>query len=369
MTGTPLRLRPGLRVLPRGGDALQVGLDPRWAVVLDGLDQAEVALWSRVDDTTDLAALAAAAPRAGVDAVRTRAAVAALHAAGLVRADPPRSRLVRGPTAADAAAWSVLRGDGEGEDVVAARARAVVGVVGLGPTGAGLSRLLAAAGVGTLLLDDDAPVRSVDVAAGAHRWSDVGTPRATALRRALRDAAPGVRVDGDADPDVVVVVERDAADPARAALLTSSGVPHLSVVVRATDALVGPCVRPGADPCLRCLDLHRTDADPAWPRLLAAATARPDSTAGGPAAPPGEVGVLAAACAALAAAQVLALLAGTVPLLCGATAELTVPDVVPRLRPWAPHPDCGCTQPPDVPGRPTTPGPAGTRHAGPGVEA
>lgn len=366
VTGTPLRLRPGLRVLPRGADAVQVGLDPRWAVVLDGLDAAEVALWSRVDDTTDLTALAAAVP-VGVDPGRTAAAVTALHAAGLVRADPPRARLVRGPTAADAAAWSLLRDDAAGEDVVRARARAVVGVVGLGPAGAGTARLLAAAGVGTLLLDDDAPVRSGDVAAAAHRWSDVGAPRAAALRRVLRDAAPDVRLDGDDEPDVVVVVERDAADPARAALLTSSGVAHLSVVLRAADAVVGPCVRPGVDPCLRCLDLHRADVDPGWPRLLAAATARPEAHAGAGAAPPGEVGVLAAACAALAAAQVLALLDGAVPLLCGTSAELAVPDLVPRLRAWERHPDCGCAEPPGVPGRTATPGPARGLRAGPGV--
>ncbi|MFC8193111.1 ThiF family adenylyltransferase, partial [Cellulomonas sp. NPDC057328] len=373
MTGTPLRLRPGLRVLVRDVDAVQVGQDPRWAVVLDGLAPAEVAMWARVDEATDLAALPAAARHTRTDAARTRELVAALHAAGLVRPDPPRARVVRGPTAADATAWSLLRPDAAGEDVVRGRGDAVVGVVGLGPTGAGTARLLAAAGVGTLLLDDEGTVGSADVAGGTHRWSDVGAPRTAALRRVLRDVAPDVRVDGDAEPDVVVVVEPDAADPARGALLTASGVPHLSVVVRAADAVVGPCVRPGtADPCLRCLDLHRADADAGWPRVLAATTARRGEGADRAAPRPGEVGVLAAACAALASAQVLALLAGTVPLLCGTTAEVALPDAVPRLRSWAPHPACGCAAPPTPAGTgagagsgaaTTTPGPARTLHA------
>ncbi|WP_136519304.1 ThiF family adenylyltransferase [Cellulomonas telluris] len=348
MTRTPLRLLPGLRVLPRSADAVQVGTDPRWAVVLDGLDPHEATMWCAVEDGTDLDALVRSRGPAA------QATLAALHAAGLVRPDPHRADLVRGPTAADAAAWTLLRADASGESVVTARAAAVVGVVGLGPTGAGIARLLATSGVGTLLLDDDAPVRSRDVAAGAHRWSDVGVPRAAALRRALRDVAPEVRVDRDAEPDVVVVVERDAADPARAALLLSARVPHLSVVVRTADAVVGPCVRPGADPCLRCLDLHRADVDPAWPRVLAAVTGRTDRTATPAAEPTGEVGLLAATCAALAAAQVLTMLAGAVPTLCGATAEVAVPDLVPRLRTWAPHPDCGCTAPPEPDPAPRT---------------
>lgn len=338
MTRPPLRLRPGLRVLPRGADAVQVGLDPRWAVVLDGLDPAEAALWSSVDETTDLTSLAGTP--------RGTATLAGLDAAGLLRPDPPRADVVRGPTAADARAWSLLRPDAAGESVVAARARAVVGVVGLGATGAGVARLLATAGVGTLLLDDETPVRSGDVAAGAHRWSDVGVPRSVALWRALRDVAPDVRVDPDTEPDVVVVVERDAADPARAALLASADVPHLSLVVRGADAVVGPWVRPGVGPCLRCLDLHRADADPAWPRVLAALAGRASRGPGAPGDAPDEVGVLATACAALAAAQVLAALAGAVPALCGTTAEITLPDLVPRLRAWSTHPDCGCAAPP-----------------------
>lgn len=338
----PVLLRPGLRVLPRADDEVQVGTDPRWAVRLVGLAPAEVRLWAQVDDTTDLTRLPGRARAAGLDAVAVAATVDELTRAGLTRARPDVATAVHGPAAADAAAWSLLHPDAAGDQVVAARADAVVGVVGLGPTGLGVARQLAVAGVGTLLLDDDGPVRSTDVTAGAHRWSDVGTPRAVASQRLLREAAPGVSTDGDGPADLVVLVEHDAADPVRAARFMGERVPHLSVVVRAADALVGPLVRPGADPCLRCLDLHRTDADPAWPTVLGALTRHDDAQ---PVAR-GEVGVLASACAALASAQVLALLAGATPTLCGVTVELTLPGLVPRERRWSPHPRCGCRTPP-----------------------
>ncbi|MBD7920196.1 ThiF family adenylyltransferase [Cellulomonas sp. Sa3CUA2] len=335
-------LRPGLRALPRSEDEVQVGTDPRWAVRLAGLAPAEVLLWSQVDDTTDLTRLPDRARAAGLDGATVAATVEELRRAGLTRPRPDTTTVVHGPAAADAAAWSLLLPDAAGDGVVGARAGAVVGVVGLGPTGLGVARQLAVAGVGTLLLDDDDPVRSPDVAAGTHRWADVGTPRAVAARRVLRESAPGVRTDADGAPEVVVVVEHEAADPVRAVRLMGEDLPHLSVVVRTADALVGPFVRPGTDPCLRCLDLHRTDVDRAWPTVLGALT----RGAGPHAAPPGEVGVLAGACAALAAAQVLALLAGTTPSLCGATVELTLPDLVGRERRWAVHPACGCRVPP-----------------------
>ncbi|MDQ0426400.1 ThiF family adenylyltransferase [Cellulomonas iranensis] len=333
----PLQLRPGLPVLPRGDREVQVGLDPRWAVRLVDLPPAEAALWSTVDATTDLTALPARAGDAGADPASVAATVDDLRRAGLTRVPPPGPGTA-GPAGADARAWSLLAVDGGGDAVVARRADAVAGVVGLGPTGLGVARHLAVAGVGTLLLDDDAPVSPADVA-GTHRWSDVGTPRALAAARALRDAVPGVRVDGDAEPDVVVVVEHHAADPGRAMLLMSAQVPHVPVVVRDADAIVGPVVRPGLDPCLRCLDLHRTDVDPAWPTVLRSLT-----SARAPAVT--EVGVLAGAAAALAAAQVLALLAGTVPALCSASVELALPDLVARERRWATHPACGCVTPP-----------------------
>ncbi|GIG41686.1 ThiF family adenylyltransferase [Cellulomonas phragmiteti] len=341
-TRAPVLLRPGLRVLPRADDEVQVGTDPRWAVRLVDLRPAEVRLWTSVDDATDLARLPARARAAGLDPDAVAATVGELQRAGLTRARPEPSAAVRGPAAADATAWSLLQPDATGDAVVAARADAVVGLVGLGPTGLGIARQLAVAGVGTLLLDDDAPVRSPDVAGGTHRWADVGTARSVAARRVLRDAAPGVRCDGDAVPDVVVVVEHDAADPVRAARLVAEDVVHLSVVLRAADAVVGPLVRPGTDPCLRCLDLHRADADPGWPTVLGALTG--PTASGSPAT--GEVGVLAGSCAAIAAAQVLVLLAGGVPALCGATTEITLPGLVAVQRRWATHPACGCRVPP-----------------------
>ena len=93
---------------------------------------------------------------------------------------------------------------------------------------------------------------------------------------------------------------------------------------------------PGQTACVRCLDLHRTQRDPAWPRLLAQlATNRPQV--------PCDV-TLAALVSATAAAQVLAWVdtARSLPATANGTLELTTPEWRFRRRSWPPHPACGC---------------------------
>ena len=46
-------------------------------------------------------------------------------------------------------------------------------------------------------------------------------------------------------------------------------VPHLPVVLTDFATVIGPVVLPGDGPCLHCLELHRRDADPAWPAIAA----------------------------------------------------------------------------------------------------
>ncbi|MES2171477.1 MAG: hypothetical protein V4479_12275 [Actinomycetota bacterium] len=44
-------------------------------------------------------------------------------------------------------------------------------------------------------------------------------------------------------------------------------LPHLPVVYGDSIVRIGPFVEPGSGPCLYCLELHHTDADPAWPAI------------------------------------------------------------------------------------------------------
>jgi hypothetical protein len=164
---------------------------------------------------------------------------------------------------------------------------------------------------------------------------------ADAVRRAspLTDLRP---VTDGAQPDLVVLARPWAASDPTTAGWSRAGVPHLVATVRGATGIVGPLVVPGETSCLRCGDLHRRDADPRWPHLAAQLTAAE--------APPSGATVTCLLTAVTAAVQVLAYLDGdAAPATLDATLELVPPDLVPRVRRWTRHPECGCAQRRDRP--------------------
>jgi hypothetical protein len=72
-----------------------------------------------------------------------------------------------------------------------------------------------------------------------------------------------------AGTDLVVLSDYLVADPRMLRDLHAQGVAHLPVRVRDGAGLVGPLVIPGVTSCLGCADLHRRDRDAAWPVVAA----------------------------------------------------------------------------------------------------
>jgi len=384
-----VQIKPGLRRAWRGPGTVQIGLDPRRGTVLDGLTDADRELLDRLGTGLDEKALPAG-PANGTD--RTRQLLRLLADAGvLVQTRAGRAALSRlgaahGRLAPDAAVWSVVHRDaGDGWELLARRAGRRIEVVGAGRTGTGIATTLAASGVGRVQVRDPRPVTDGDIAPYGAGRSEVGLPREEAARLAIQrtgrpgptppggpavpgrgtPAAPGRdgrAVPGHAVPDrgrdtpgrpdpptpvpeLVVVVEETVADAAAADTLLAADVPHLSVVIGEAGATVGPLVLPGRGPCLRCLELHRADRDPAWPRLLAQLLTERHGS------PPEETGC-AGLTAALAALQVLTLIDGhRAPACLGATLEVELPDGLISRREWPAHPACGCHWPPAAPAR------------------
>lgn len=93
-----------------------------------------------------------------------------------------------------------------------------------------------------------------------------GGPLAELLTEGLR--CSGARVT-TTQPDLVVLADSLAVDPRLLREFHVARLPHLPVRVRDGVGVVGPLVIPGVTSCLVCVDLHRTDRDPAWPALAA----------------------------------------------------------------------------------------------------
>jgi hypothetical protein len=354
-----LRLRPGLQQVWRRPGRLQLGLDPRHGVLLDGLSPADERLLAALQEGTDLRALLALARSLGAGEARAHELLAELRAAGAL-APPPtvRSRLARLPDplrrrlSPDATALGMAHADGDGWHVLAGRRTRCVAVVGAGRTGLGIAVAAAAGGIGCVLLDDPGLVTEADLAPGGYREDDVGLPRVQAARQVLAAGCPHTRtaVRGRARPDLVVLVAHGAVDPARADGLLREDVAHLAVVWGELGVVVGPLVVPGRSSCLRCAHLHRTDRDPEWPRVVA------QLVAPGTRPRPGEETSLAQLASALAAGQLLAWLDGAAPATLDGALEVGLPERDVVRRSWPAHSRCGCRWPPGLAGS----APAGT---------
>ncbi|MEO8094690.1 MAG: hypothetical protein ABI632_07130 [Pseudolysinimonas sp.] len=100
-----------------------------------------------------------------------------------------------------------------------------------------------------------------------------GGPLVDALTSALSGSGVHVEVAARAEdladerPDLAVLVRHFVTPPALHGLWLRRDVPHLPVVFSDGGVLVGPMVEPGDGPCLLCIELHRRDADPAWPAI------------------------------------------------------------------------------------------------------
>lgn len=201
-------LNPVMPVLVRPDGAVQVGWDPRRAMLVeppDGLSAAALAdLLRAMQSGVTTGELCALAVNRGItDVTAMTDLVGSLVDEGLATTTPPRTR------------------------------SASIRIHGRGP----LSDLLASA-----LRCSGARVRQ------------------SKLNHA------GVR---PGTTDLVVLSDFLVADPHLLRELHQARIPHLPVCVRDGTGLVGPLVIPGVTSCLGCADLYRSDRDAAWPAVAA----------------------------------------------------------------------------------------------------
>jgi bacteriocin biosynthesis cyclodehydratase domain-containing protein len=351
-------LKPGLTPVWRDRDTLQIGIDSRRAVALTGM--AGIA-WviSLLDGSRDRAQVIEAAVHRGVPAEIAERVLALLASAGALDDFPAAtlralSQPLRTGLAAELATVSLARGDCDGgARTLARRLAAQVRIHGTGRVAAAISSLLTTSGVCCVTPADPAveaagspspppPATAPPATAPpATAPSPPGPAPSTTARPAATPGPPSAAASSRmapasaARPDLVVLTARHL--PELQAELMRDQIPHLVVSASEAIGIVGPLVMPGRTACLRCLDLLRTDHDPAWPLILAQLAGRP----------PGPLSCdapLAAAVAAQATSQALAFIdwAPSAVAVTNGTLELVLPSWQWRRRTWSPHPECSC---------------------------
>ncbi|MCP3798519.1 hypothetical protein NLX83_04535 [Allokutzneria sp. A3M-2-11 16] len=225
------RLLPGLPVLWRGDGTVQIGLDPRYAVVVDRLSPDMVRVLRELDGRHTLDRLLDLGAQDGSAETRSELAglLSALDGAGVLDRDSTGSPCApqREPPPgliADAGIWA-LRTGRACADILAERGRTTVHVHGSGRVADALAAILRSAGLGT--------VRRI-----AKRSRSI--------------------------PDFAVLIGSVVQDHPLRTTLMADGVPHLAVELHEVSAHIGPFVVPGRTSCLTCVDLRRSERDPAW---------------------------------------------------------------------------------------------------------
>jgi bacteriocin biosynthesis cyclodehydratase domain-containing protein len=102
-------------------------------------------------------------------------------------------------------------------------------------------------------------------------------------------------------------------------------------VVTDAASVVGPFVEPGDGPCLRCLELHRRDADPSWPAIATQLLGRRSAA---------QSAVLVAETAAAVGRLVMARL--TVGAGDAASTRIDAATGERTVQHWGVHEECGC---------------------------
>ena len=299
-----MRVRGHSPVLWRRVGQSQIGTEPGHAVVLDGLSPQEQQLLDRLPPDLSPGDVYQVARWSEVPVARAHQILSALDEAGVLTRDAPA------PGTVDEVYWERLA------DNPRARVRAlrdgIVGIIGGCRLARELVSLLAEAGVGALLVEDEE----------LGDWAGSLVPPVR------------TRMPLETRPHLVVTVEGHLVEPLRAQGLGAAEVAHLPVVVREVSVRVGPLLAPGTPPCATCLDLRERDADPQWPavatqlRLLA---------------PPPTETLLLHQAATLAARAVTEVLSGRGQRWAGRSIEISGVEAVGVERLWASHPECLCS--------------------------
>lgn len=335
-----LTLLPGLRRLARDAQTVQLGTDPRRAVILEFADPALVRVLDLLDGTRTEAMIVREAAAFGIPGSAATTLLGILRDGGLAVevhtiVPPSLPEPVRRRLAPEIAALA-LRGDTPPASALRRRAAARVLVTGYSRLAVPIAAALAEAGVGHVDPALSGRTRLDDAVLGGLLPADTNRPRGLAAAEAVTRTAPAAHVGPLRDGTATFAVQVGAPRPAglAASAYGRRRIPHLAVDVRDGVAIVGPLVPPAGSPCLGCLDLHRRDRDPAWPALAAQLSTGPDAP------PPCSVATLLTA-VGYAVDEVLTYLDGRPPQTVGTTIEIAGPGRE-RRRTWAPHPVCDC---------------------------
>ena len=269
-----LILAPGVHLLNRDQDSIQVGLNPRTSLVLP---KAILAILKKCDGYTTVTQIHKLAQLNGLDPESTLEVLNLMVDQGLLRKVDPQIESLSANQQSHYLDSS--RSVGFEAEKINQRATKRLAVVGGGRLGTTISILLGNSGFSNLRILDSSPVTLNDISPWGASRLDVGLRRdfviQTMLERIHRGQLKTMRTkESRVKPDLIIyapdpVSEIPWLDPNLANWAIELDVPYLVASSSPIESFVSSVLIPGKSGCIRCYHQHQTDRDPIWPKLVA----------------------------------------------------------------------------------------------------
>lgn len=304
-----MHIPPELGIFWRSRETLQIGLDARCAVVVEGLSGPEQELVSFLNRPRTEPEIDRLAAKKGIDPARVSEILVVLGRAGILANDTGASGksgtpavAVRPETASEgarsgtaavaksgtvavtadprvAAGSPTFTANGDSTGPVGAvtsattlplcgstpfRARHGVRIETLDVLGVSIGLMLARAGIRRILFSDQRIVGPGDHPLLYPRWE--GASRAHGFLFALRQISPDIATRGV--EDIAVVTGSRIINPHQTYSYMNARLPHVLAWTEDIDIAVGPLVEPYASACAGCVYQRLLQVDPAWHLLL-----------------------------------------------------------------------------------------------------
>lgn len=322
-----MQIVAGLGVYWRTRDVLQIGLDPRVGVLVEGLSRPEQEIVTFLTRSRTAAEINTMAALKGVSQERITAILGLLHRAGVLE-----GLAVPAPTGADSPAQHNMLPTVRTNSGSPSRAHHHVHIARLDCLGVEIGLRLAQLGVGTVSFSDTGTVHASDHPLLWPNWH--GVIREQAMTTVLRQLSPSTSTASEKPPGVVVFTGTHFIHPYLTRICMDEGIPHLLAWEEEIDVCVGPLVEPQSSSCATCMFHNRISGDPAW-NLLA-----PQAQAGVPLATAGESRALAAG---IAVRSLLGFLDGLGNSLRNTQWRVPPTPLFPRVIEAPSNQECGCS--------------------------
>ena len=269
-----LAFAPGVHLLTRDQDSIQLGLDPRISLVLP---IAMHKILKKCDGYTSLDQILKLAQLSQLDPDSTLKTLNLMIDQGLlISVDSKEHNFTPNQ---QSHYLDSNRSVGFDPKKINQRSSMRLLVDGGGRLGATIALLLGTSGFSNLRVIDSSPVTQTDLSPWGASRLDVGLRRdfviQTMLERIHKGQLKTMRTkESRVKPDLIIyapdpISELPWLDPNLANVALQRDIPYLVASSSPSECFVSSVLTPGKSGCIRCYHQHQTDRDPIWPKLIA----------------------------------------------------------------------------------------------------